>query len=298
MIIQNKVKQKRRKSAEQNSRGIAPWLFLAPSLIGVLVMVLLPFADAVKRSFFSVFNGKFMGLQNYKSVLENQSFQLAAKNTVRFIVSCLPLLLVFSLVLAVALTAYKEKRGIFKTSFLLPMAIPVASVAFLWKVFFTDRGMINGILAKLGAEPINWLNSDMAFYVLVFTYLWKNMGYDMLLYLAGLSDISPSLYEAAEVDGAGAFQRFFRITLPGLRSTFFTVIVLSLLNSFKVFREAYLLAGNYPDKSIYMLQHLFNNWFTKLDIEKLCAAAVMLALSMIIFILIVQKLLVRKSDGI
>ena len=216
----------------------------------------------------------------------------------RFILSCLPLLLIASLALAIALTAFKEKRGIFKTTFLLPMAVPVASVVFLWQVFFSEQGMINGLLVKFGAEPINWINSDMAFYVLVFTYLWKNIGYDMLLYLAGLSDISPSLYEAAEVDGAGAWQRFTKIPLPGLRGTFFTVVVLSLLNSFKVFREAYLLAGNYPHKSIYMLQHIFNNWFTKLDIEKICAAAVLMALAMILFILIIQKLLVRKSEGI
>ena len=115
--------------------------------------------------------------------------------------------------------------------------------------------------------------------MLVFTYLWKNAGYDMVLWLSGLSGIPPALYESAALDGAGAAQRFFRITLPGLRPTLFTAAVLSLLNSFKVFREAYLIAGGYPHRSIYMLQHLFNNWFLQLDTDKLCAGAVLLALA-------------------
>ena len=124
--------------------------------------------------------------------------------------------------------------------------------------------------------------------VLMITYIWKNAGYDMVLWLSGITSISPSLYESASLDGAGVLRCIFRITLPNLMPTLFTATVLSLLNSFKVFREAYLISGSYPHESIYMLQHLFNNWFTRLDIDKMCAGAVMMALVVMALIGLLQ----------
>ena len=105
-----------------------------------------------------------------------------------------------------------------------------------------------------------------------------------------MNGISQSVYEAASVDGAGTFTKFIYITIPNLMSTLFIVTVLSLINSFKVFREAYLIAGDYPHESIYMLQHVFNNWFTNLDIQKMCAGAVLVAITLLTVIIGIQKL--------
>lgn len=273
-----------------------PWLFLAPSLFVVSVMVLLPLLDAFRRSFFLAVSSRFVGLQNYISVLGNSAFKLAAGNTAKFIAVCMPLLLVISLSVALMLTAFQEKHGIFKTSFLVPMAIPVASIVLLWRVIFHRNGLLNGILALWDAAPVDWIGSAASFGVLVFAYLWKNFGYDMVLWLSGISAINPALYEAAQIDGAGSIKRFVKITLPNLMPTLFTVTVLSLLNSFKVFREAYLIAGSYPDDSIYMLQHLFNNWFSNLDVDKMCAGAVMMASLVFILIMILQKILNRGGS--
>lgn len=275
---------------------IVPWLFLAPSLFVVSVMVLLPLLDAFRRSFFLAVSSRFVGLQNYISVLGNSAFKLAAGNTAKFIAVCMPLLLVISLSVALMLTAFQEKHGIFKTSFLVPMAIPVASIVLLWRVIFHRNGLLNGILALWDAAPVDWIGSAASFGVLVFAYLWKNFGYDMVLWLSGISAINPALYEAAQIDGAGSIKRFVKITLPNLMPTLFTVTVLSLLNSFKVFREAYLIAGSYPDDSIYMLQHLFNNWFSNLDMDKMCAGAVMMASLVFILIMILQKILNRGGS--
>lgn len=275
---------------------IVPWLFLAPSLFVVSVMVLLPLLDAYRRSFFLAVSSRFVGLQNYISVLGNSAFKLAAGNTAKFIAVCMPLLLVISLSVALMLTAFQEKHGIFKTSFLVPMAIPVASIVLLWRVIFHRNGLLNGILALWDAAPVDWIGSAASFGVLVFAYLWKNFGYDMVLWLSGISAINPALYEAAQIDGAGSIKRFVKITLPNLMPTLFTVTVLSLLNSFKVFREAYLIAGSYPDDSIYMLQHLFNNWFSNLDVDKMCAGAVMMASLVFILIMILQKILNRGGS--
>ena len=227
-------------------------------------------------------------------VLHNRAFLLAVKNTLRFLLVCLPLLLGISLVLAFLLHAWQmafhQKLRLLKAAYLVPMAIPAASLVLLWKLMFDKHGFVNGILHLCGIHAVDWMNTGAAFFVLVFSYIWKNLGYTMVLWLAGLSSISPDLYEAAEMDGAGRMTQFFKITLPLIRPLIFTIVVLSFLNSFKVFREAYLVAGNYPQEDMYLLQHLFNNWFTDLSVDKMAAGSVLLALVITVFVLLLQKL--------
>ena len=254
------------------------YLFLLPSLAGTAVFVLLPYVDVVRRSFFEAAGGRFVAMQNYVTVVGNSAFRLASFNTLRFLVICVPLLVLVSLFCYILIAGLKEEGTVFKTSLLVPLAIPVASIVLLWKLFFHPQGMVNQITALFGMAGIDWINGDTAFGVLVFTYVWKNLGYDVVLWVAGLAAISDELYEAARVDGAGILARFLYVTLPGLSKTAFLVVSLSVFNSFKVFREAYLIAGEYPHESIYMLQHLFNHWFVTLDIQKMSAASVLLLL--------------------
>lgn len=249
-------------------------LFVLPSLAGVSLFWLIPSMDVVRRSFFGAVSGKFTGIQNYAAVFENRAFRLAAMNTLRFFLVCIPLLVCLSLLIAVILTRQKKMLQLLKSTFLLPMAIPVASVVLLWKLLFHKRGILNGVLAALSLPALDWMNTDASFYVLVASYLWRNLGYDMILWMAGLAAIPQALYEAAKVDGAGEWKCFLSITLPNLMPSFFTITVLSLLNAFKVFREAYLVAGDYPQESMYLLQHLFNNWYRELSLDKMSAAAV------------------------
>lgn len=272
------------------------WLFLTPSLAGLLLFVLFPFADTVRRSFFDPMGGSFVGLENYRSVVANGAFRLAAKNTARFVAVCLPLLLALSLALALLVRAAKGGGRLFKTTYLIPMAVPVASIALLWQALFAQNGLANALLTALGGRPVDFMGTGAAFWVLIFTYLWKNSGYDMILWMAGLDGISESLYEAARVDGASNFQCFRYITLPGLLPTLFMTAVLSLLNTFKVFREAYLVAGSYPQNDIYLLQHLLNNWFADLDLGRLSAAAVLVAAVLLAAILLFQRFLNRGDE--
>jgi len=205
--------------------------------------------------------------------------------------------MIVSLGTALLLRSIKPIGKVFKTTFLLPMAVPVASIVLLWQAVFNYGGLANTVLMNLGFEPINFMGSGSAFWVLVFTYLWKNNGYNMILWLAGLDGISETLYEAAYVDGAGRLQSFRYVTLPCLLPTIGLVSILSLLNSFRVFREAYLVAGAYPHDSMYMLQHLFNNWFLNLDISRLSAAATMLAAVLLVIILLMRRFLDTTQDG-
>ena len=268
--------------------------FLLPGFCGVAVFSLLPFMDVIRSSFVQVVSGRFCGLENYRIVLHNRAFLLAVKNTLRFLLVCLPLLLGISLALAFLLHAWQmafhQKLRLLKAAYLVPMAIPAASLVLLWKLMFDKHGFVNGILHLCGIHAVDWMNTGAAFFVLVFSYIWKNLGYTMVLWLAGLSSISPDLYEAAEMDGAGRMTQFFKITLPLIRPLIFTIVVLSFLNSFKVFREAYLVAGNYPQEDMYLLQHLFNNWFMDLSVDKMAAGSVLLALVITVFVLLLQKL--------
>ncbi len=266
------------------------WLFLLPSLLGVILFVLLPFADVIRRSFYEAMSGKFVGFSNYRLVLTNTAFRLALRNTGRFLITCIPLLLMVSLILSLLLYYQKKHARFFKTSFLLPMAIPVASVVLLWRLLFHADGLINVVLVHMGKTGIDFMNTDKAFLVLIISYLWKNTGYNMILWLTGLNGIPVSLYEAASVDGAGFLAKLYYITIPRLLPSVFVIGILSFVNSFKVFREAYLVSGDYPQESIYMLQHILNNWFISLDIQKMSAAAVMCVLIFILIIILFQKL--------
>lgn len=275
--------------------GKKAWIFLLPSLAGTGVFTAIPFADVIRRSFVEAFSGSFVGLANYKLVFENDAFHLAVRNTGRFLGVCIPLLILLSLLLAMAIQEMGKKKKAFQAVFLVPMAIPIASVVLFWKLVFDKNGFLNEIMKALSLAPVDWMNEETAFMVLIFSYLWKNMGYFIVLWLAGLNEIPAAYYEAARVDGANRRECFRYITLPGLAPSFTIVAVLAFVNSFKVFREAYLIAGDYPHTSIYMLQHLFNNWFVNLDIQKMSTAAVMLAF--VISMVIAGVLKLEKKTG-
>ena len=260
------------------------WSFLLPNLFGVLYFSLFPMMQVLFRSFQSAIGGRWVWIQNYVTVMGNAAFQRAIANTGKFTAVCIPLLIVISLALAVLLYSIPVVGSALRSIFLMPMAVPAASVVLVWKVLFHEKGLINSALLTFGRNGVNWMGSDAAFWMLVISYLWKNLGYTMILWTAGLSAIPEGIYEAAQVDGATKWQTFLHITLPNLKGTAYTITVMSLLNSFKVFREAWLVAGDYPHESMYLLQHLYNNWFRELDLDKIAAASVMT--SAVVFILI------------
>lgn len=289
-----------------NKKQLLPYVFLLPSLIGITIFYFLPLLDVVRRSFANALGTKAVGIENYIVVWQNGNFLLALKNTLWFLVVSIPLLLVLSLGTALLIKHVKGKKELFRTTLLLPLGIPAACSVLFFRILFDQNGWLNQLLFMADSGK-QWLKGGSAFGVLVFCYIWKNTGYDMILWSAGLQGIDPSLYEAAKVDGCSGFHIFKYITMPLLKPTCSTIIILSVLNTFKVFREAYLLAGDYPDRHIYLLQHLFNNWFVALDIQKMTAAAVSVAASvlMLIYLLVFwprmvlrgQELRMRKKTG-
>ena len=271
---------------KENLEGLA---FIGPSILGVSIFVLIPFIDVIRRSFFNAAGTGFTFLENYQTIFHNAAFMLALKNTLRFMGICIPLLIAVSLLVAVFLSSGLKLAGYLKSAYLVPMAIPVASVVLMWRLLFHEHGFFSGMLNHFGIVGMDWMNTRYAFWVLVFSYVWKNIGYNIVLWMAGLTSIPDTLYESARCDGANAWQCFIYITMPNLLPTLYTITVLAFLNAFKVFREAYLVAGDYPHESMYLLQHLFNNWFRDLSLDKMSAGAVVIALMILVLILGLQR---------
>lgn len=272
------------------------WLFFSLSFMGVMVFVLLPFIRTIYQSLFCNASGKFVGLCNYQMIIDNEAFLLAMKNTGRFLVVGIPLLLLISFVLALLITgkSYKERM---KTIYLIPMAIPTATIVLVWKMLFYQKGMLNQLLESIGMTQIDWLNGSASFGVLVISYLWKNLGYTLVLWLAGLDSIPRSRIEAAKCDGANNASILRYIILPSLKPFFYTITILSLLNSFRIFREAYLVAGAYPQQDMYLIQHLLHNWFAGLEVDKISAAAVFLTMIFACLVVALERMWEQESDG-
>lgn len=259
------------------------WLFLLPNLLGVAVFALIPMLEVLLGAFRSAVGGKWVGLLNFQTVIGNRAFRLAAWNTARFMLVCIPLLLSISLLMALGLKHVWAGRQL-RSAFLLPMAVPAASVVLVWKLLFHENGLLNALMHALHLPGVSWMTTGASFWMLVISYLWKNLGYTIALWTTALGAIPESVYEAAKMDGANEIQSFFYMTLPNLKGYAYSIGVLSLLNSFKVFREAWLVAGDYPQEQMYLVQHLYNNWFRDLSYDKIAAASVMV--STVVFALI------------
>lgn len=280
-------------SPKLNDRGkdfLKSMCFLSPSLLGVGIFFILPFCVVVYYSLIDGVGSKnFVFLQNFIKLFDNSAFRLAAKNTLTFSAMAVPLAVVLSMVLALMLESRIPLKSQFRTFFLSPMMVPVASVVLIWQVLFNYNGTVNEFLMLFGTDKIDWLQSQFAPVVVLLLFLWKNLGYNMILFMAALNNIPKELLEVADVEGAGEMYKFFAIKLRYLSPTVLFVTILSLINSFKVFREVYLLAGSYPYETLYTLQHFMNNTFDSLDYQKLSAAAVLMALVMVVIIALLFK---------
>ena len=264
--------------------------FLTPSVLGVMLFFVVPFGIVVYYAVMSSpFNGEFVFLDNFISLVQNPAFQTAAKNTATFCLMAVPLAVVLGMGLALILEQKIPGKSMFRTFFLSPMMVPVASVVLVWQVIFHESGTLNQFLSLFGVSAVDWLKSPYCQLVIVILFLWKNLGYNMILFMAALANIPKELLEVADVEGATAIHKFFHIKLRYLSPTVLFVTILSMINCFKIFREVYLLAGSYPYEGLYTLQHYMNNTFVHLNYQKLSAAAVLLALVMIVLIALLFK---------
>ena len=273
------------RSTQQRREKRVSWMFLSPSLIGVSIFFLLPFFVVIYYSIIdNPIRHRFVGLANYGKVLRNEAFRVASLNTLKFSIVAVPLAVGLSLFLAVVMEQRLPWKSRFRSFFLSPMMVPTASVIMIWQILFHYNGLVNLWLGHLTGGKIDWLKSAYAQVPIVILFLWKNLGYNMILFMSGLANIPRDQIEVARLESASEFQIFWMIKIRYLSSTIMFVTIMSLINSFKVFREVYLMAGDYPYDALYMMQHFMNNTFRSLDYQKLSAAAVLMAIFMVLVI--------------
>lgn len=258
---------------------------MAPSALGILTFFVVPFMVIIYYSMVdNPVRRNFVGFDNFISLITNSAFKEAAFNTLVFSLIAVPAAVILSLLLAMLLDMGIPGKSRFRTVFLCPLMVPVASVVIVWQVMFHTNGALNEIISVFGANPVDWMNSKYNVLIILSLFLWKNLGYNMVLFMAAFANIPEDLIEVSRLEGAGAWTIFFKIKLRYLSPTIFFVAVLSLINSFKIFREVYLLTGGYPYGNIYYLQHFMNNQFEALNYQKLSTAAVIMSIVMVIII--------------
>jgi multiple sugar transport system permease protein len=282
-----------RREKSVNDRNRAGWGLAAPFFVLYIMFLLWPVAAAAWKSFFSdsLAGGEatWRGLGNYGELLGDADFWAAMWHTVWFtILSTVPLVL---LPLALALLVHRVARHqwAFRLAFFAPYVLPVSVVVLIWNWLYQPGfGLINGYLTKLGLAEVNWLGSEtIAMISVVIATVWWTLGFNFVLFLAGLQEISKELYEAAALDGATAWQQIRRITLPLLMPTTVLVLVLQVIASLKVFDQIYLLLQGGPNFSTRpAIQYIYENGFTQYRVGYASA------LSFVFFLLIVAVSLV------
>lgn len=277
--------------------ALSGFLLVLPLLLGCLVFYAIPFGLV---GWFSMVRGSgytlhFAGLDNYIQLLKNPVFRLALGNTLGFLAVGLTLILVLSYGIALLLHDPVRRSSALQSVVMLPYVMPVVGTVLLVDVLFTETGLGNRLLEALGLPVQDWLGSDNAFWVMIGLYLWKNTGYSVVILLSGLVTVPAAHYDAASLDGASSWQKFIHITVPQMWYSVFFAGIFSLINAFKCFREIFLIGGNTPGESIYMLQHFINNSFERLSYNKMAGASILLTAVLCIVFGVCYRWILRKE---
>ena len=273
----------------------AAYAFLAPVILGFFLFVLGPAVAAVGLSFYSydvLTPPRFVGWSNYLRILRDPRLPLIYWNTVIYVFWYVALTTVLGLVLAVAANRAMGAlwRYLIRTSYFFPVLTSLASVSLVWQYLYsTDFGIINYYLGKVGVARIPWLTSSQwAIYSIIFLGVWKNLGFNFILLVAGLQNIPRHLYEAAEIDGAGRWASFRYVTLPSLSPVMFFVIVWGLINAFQVFDSPFILTTGGPgDASRTVVMYIYESGFRYFQMGY--ASTVALSLFLIVVVLTILQ---------
>lgn len=304
-VVQAPVKAGVSRRRRKTLNTLVAYSFIAPNFIGFAVFTLGPILFAFALAFMH-WDGnnpiRFAGLANFWKLFSDRVFQAAFWNTIVFTGFTVPLTLICSLGLAILLNQKIFGRNFFRTVAFFPYVASLVAVAVVWNmIFHPEFGPVNMVLYSLGVDPKNlpaWAaDRHWAMVTIIMFSIWKNMGYFMVIYLAGLQGISAELYEAADMDGATGWQKFWRITLPQLAPTTFFVSVMLTIQSFKVFDQVYMLTQGGPGTStLVLVYHIYNEAFISWDLGYSSMVALVLFL-LVLMITIVQFRWTQRSEG-
>jgi multiple sugar transport system permease protein len=278
-------------------KNVVSFAMLLPSLAGVLIFYCIPFFLSF---FYTVINNmadrKWIGFENYKNMLSDPLFLQAVRNTLVFMALSVPLSMMISLVLAMNLQKLKKGAEIVGVALTLPVMLPSGTIVHFWKILFDTNGLVNKISSCLGLGLFNLSDGTYAMAVITLLFLWKNVGYNIILFWSGLNWIPKVYYEIYRMESSSSVGQFWHVTWVYLSPTTFLVLLMSIVNSFKVFKEIYQLCGSYPTPQIYMLQHYLNNQFSAMNMQKLCTAAWLIFAGCSLVLLVVYLLQKKTSD--
>lgn len=259
-------------------------LFLLPGLMGLLLFYVAPFFGGI---WYSVTDGsyknEFVWFENYAKIWRNQMFLLGLRNTLELSLICAPTVWMLSFVIASLLNRLRPRGAFFRNSILLPYLMPSSAMLLIWLVIFDYGGVVNRLLVMFGLERVIWLDGVALRVPIILLYIWKNLGFAVVIWLAALQAIPQPLYEYASLEGAGFWKQTFRITLPLVVPSAFLVIILEWINAFKIFKEVYFIGGAYPHEAVYTLQNYMNNMYGKLNYQNVTTAAYSFAI--VVFLL-------------
>lgn len=275
------------------------WLLLLPGLAGLLLFYVAPFIGGIYFSLMDGnFNSQFVGLANYQRVIQNEMFQLGMVNTWELSLLCAPVIWLLSFLLAAMLKVLRGRSMAFRNVLLMPYLMPSSAMLLIWLLMFDYGGVMNRLVVFLGMDRVKWLQDAAMRFPVVLLYIWKNLGFSVVLFSSALSAVHPSLYEFAAIEGAGWWTQTFRITLPQIWPTAFLVFVLAWVNAFKIFKEVYFIGGAYPSTQVYTLQHFMNNKFARLDYQDVTTAAYLFAVGvMVLFAMMYMSKSVRSPNA-
>lgn len=279
------------------------FLYLLPALIIISVFNIYPIIKSLLMSFYADYD--FFrdivyeyGIDNYAYIFQDPDFYLALKNTFIFVLGVVPTSIVISLVIAVFLNSKLKFTGVFRTIYFIPFVTATVAVAIVWRwIFHSEYGLLNYFLSLVGISPVHWLTDpDTALLALIILCVWKSLGFNIIIFLAGLKNIDEQFYLAARVDGASRWQRFKRITLPLLSPTIFFISIMSIIHAFKVFNEVYALFNKHPGplkSALTLVYYIFEKFYGEWKFE--VAAAATYVLFFIIFIFTLLQLYIGKK---
>ena len=299
-IIQADLRSARKPFRFKSDWGWA-YLLIAPTIIGLLILNIYPFFETIILSL-QKSQGlgpvKFVGLKNYQKLLSDKQIWQSTVNTLYYMLLTVPVGVFLALILAVLLNTKIRGRDVYRAIYFLPMVAAPAAVAMVWKwIFNAEAGILNQFLGLFGVGRINWLSDpNTALLSCAIIGIWSAVGYDLVLILAGLQSIPTSYYEASEIDGANAVQRFFHVTVPLISPTLFFVVMMRMMNSVKQFDTIYLLIkSNNPayKKGVTLMVLFYREAFEKFN--KGYASAIVLFSFVIIMIFTALQFVAEKK---
>ncbi len=300
-------------------KSLSPWLYVLPALIIIVLFRFVPIVMSFVISFFDWTvkgPGGFIGIENYKTLIYDQEFWKSMVNTFYLVIFVVPLTIVTSMSFAVLLNNVKRLRGFFRTIYFIPFVTSLVALSIVWKIIFNQQtGLANSILTMFGFQPLAWLaesrgifqlffgsmginipqwmaGPSLALFAIILVTVWRSIGYNVVIYLAGLQSIPESYYEAAEIDGASKLRQFFKLTIPLVSPTTYYVLMMTTITTFQVFAQVYLMTGppiGGPNGSTKVIvYYIYEKGF---DVQNFSYAS---AIALVLFVIILGLTMLQK----